>query len=235
MLYGSLVDLEEKALNEDADDAWTFRGYAAVFNNRDLGGDIIRPGAFKRSLKEHGLPLLLVQHKMQELPVGTLTDAGEDSKGFYVEGELPKEDPMARRVVGLLKPRKGARGLKGMSFGYVARKTTREKIEGKDTRVIHDLDCFEVSFVGLGMNPQAGVTALKGLSEPEWKELSEREREAHLKELGLTDGLAKRFIRLEREASSELKSSQREAGAEEYELPDFAGLILNAAKGISTQ
>ena len=42
----------------------SFAGSLAVYNNIDLGGDLIEPGAFTKTIKEHGdqVPLLW-QHK----------------------------------------------------------------------------------------------------------------------------------------------------------------------------
>ena len=91
MNYGHLIDLEEKGLSEN-EDAFRFVGHAAVFGNKDLGGDIIVPGAFTKSLKDHGMPLLLFNHKMDDLPVGVIESADEDKKGLLVEGELPKDE-----------------------------------------------------------------------------------------------------------------------------------------------
>ena len=40
------------------------------------------PGAFAKSLRDHGLPLILFQHKMDEAPVGMCVDAKEDKRGL---------------------------------------------------------------------------------------------------------------------------------------------------------
>lgn len=153
---GSTIEMEEKALAE-ADDCWKFTGYAAVFNNRDLGGDVIVPGAFKKSLEDHGLPLLLFQHKMDECPVGTLTEAKEDKRGLWVKGELPKDDGFVRdRLVPQLK----RRGIRGMSIGYKA--TDKEIRKSDGARMLKTIRLYEASFVSMPMNPEAGIESLKG-------------------------------------------------------------------------
>lgn len=225
MDFGHLIDLEEKSLTE-SDDAFRFVGYAAVFNNRDLGDDVIVPGAFQKSLKDHGMPLLLFNHKMEDLPIGVIEHAEEDKKGLRVEGELPKDDPVSRRVGIALKARKsGARALKGMSIGYKAEKHSRKG----DVRYLEQVRLFEASFVNLPMNPLAGVETIKSarVGIAEWKEFTDREREAHLKAVGMSDDLAKRIVRLEREAQG--TKGQREAGGGQQKLPDIAGLIRAAA------
>ena len=153
---GSIVDIEEKALAE-TDECWNFTGYAAVFNNRDLGGDIIVPGAFKKSLEDHGMPLLLFQHKMDDCPVGTITEAKEDRRGLWVKGELPKDDGFVRdRLVPQLK----RRGLRGMSIGYKATEKEIRKSDG--ARLLKTIRLYEASFVSMPMNPEAGLESLKG-------------------------------------------------------------------------
>lgn len=225
MDFGHLIDLEEKSLTE-SDDAYRFTGYAAVFNNRDLGDDVIVPGAFAESLKSHGMPLLLFNHKMEDLPIGVIEHAEEDRKGLRVEGELPKDDPVSRRVGMALKARKsGARALKGMSIGYKAEKHSRKG----EVRYLERVRLYEASFVNLPMNPLAGVETIKSLriGIGEWKDFTDREREAHLKAVGMSDDLSKRIVRLEREAQG--NRDRREAGGGQQVLPDFAGLIRAAA------
>jgi uncharacterized protein len=209
-----MVGLEEKAVTE-TEDAWHFTGYAAVFGNRDLGGDVIERGAFKNSLKTFGLPALHRMHRTKEDPVGTITDAYEDTKGLYVEGELPKDLLSAREVVSLLKPRgkNGVRGLKGMSIGYQTVNSRRDRFNGKDTRFLTEVLCAEASFVANPMNQLATVDTIKsdGLSVDDFKTYSDREREAHLRALGLSDSWSKYLTKCTREAGGSSKH-QREAG-----------------------
>ena len=42
--------------------------------------DVVMPGAFAKSLREHGMPLLLRNHKT-DAPIGTIVEAKEDKKG----------------------------------------------------------------------------------------------------------------------------------------------------------
>jgi len=223
METGHFAEIEEKAISE-SDDAYVFTGYAAVFNNRDLGNDIIAPGAFADSLKSHGVPLLLWNHKMDEAPVGTIIEAKEDKRGLYVKGELPKDDEFVR---GRLVPQLKRRGLKGMSIGYRALESRKDN----GARILTKLRLYEASFVNLPMNPEAGVETIKSqtLGIEEWKSLSDRDREGHLKSLGLSDGLAKQFVRLARDERG--GKGQREAGdVGRVSLPDFASLIRQTAQ-----
>ncbi len=68
-----------------------FEGHGSIFGNRDLGGDIVIPGAFAKTLAEHKaagtMPLMCWMHHPDQVP-GVWHDMGEDKDGLYVAGEL---------------------------------------------------------------------------------------------------------------------------------------------------
>jgi uncharacterized protein len=153
--HGAAIEIEHKALRE-GEDCWSFTGYASIFGTKDLGGDVVVPGAFAKSLREHGMPLLLFQHKVDEAPVGTIVDAKEDRRGLWVKGELPKDDDFVR---GRLVPQLKRRGLRGMSIGYRATHVERRKEDG--TRLLKEIRLFETSFVSMPLHPEAGLESIK--------------------------------------------------------------------------
>ena len=61
-------DFEMKVIEDVEDELFvgTFKGLASTFDNEDLGGDIIKPGAFKPALKDikktGRMPKSLIQH-----------------------------------------------------------------------------------------------------------------------------------------------------------------------------
>lgn len=222
--FGSLVDLEEKALVE-SDEVVTITGYASTFGNEDLGGDIVVKGAFTESLQKRGMPLLLFQHKMEDAPLGPVIEAKEDARGLWFKAELPKDDSFNKgRVIPQLK----RKGLKGVSIGFRVKAGGAQRRNG--VRYIEKADLFEISLVNMPMNPQAAVETVKAerFGVDDWKALTDREREAHFKTLGFSDELAKRFVRLDREGR-DIKG-QREAGAGLRGIPDFAATIRQFAK-----
>jgi HK97 family phage prohead protease len=165
--FGQTIALDEKALSED-DQVWRFTGYASIFGSKDLGNDVVVEGAFAKSLREHGMPLLLFQHKTDECPVGVVTEAREDRRGLHIKGELPKDDAFCRdRLVPQLK----RRGLKGMSIGYRALETEKRKSDG--ARLLKQIRLFECSFVSMPMHPEASVATIKTLSTSELAEALE--------------------------------------------------------------
>lgn len=125
-------------------------GYAAVFHERDLNGDIVAPGAFAKSLKRRAAPVRMLYQHAAETPVGRWTSLAEDAKGLFVKGELILSSDRAREVHALLEG--GA--LDGFSIGY---QTVRAKKSGPG-RTILEADLWEVSIVTFPMAPSARVT-----------------------------------------------------------------------------
>ena len=68
-------------------------GYFSHFNNVDGDGDIIKPGAFKKSIKENGpsSPLPRIKHLLNHnssQPLGVLQSLKEDSTGLLYESQV---------------------------------------------------------------------------------------------------------------------------------------------------
>lgn len=135
-------------------DSGSFEGLAAVYGNVDLGGDIIAPGAFAKTIREKkGEVPILWQHDQREpIGLGTLTDSKE---GLQIEGQLVLESPVAQKAYALMK----ARVLKGLSIGYDT--VVSEYDNANDIRTLKELKLWEVSVVTFAMNPLAEVTSVK--------------------------------------------------------------------------
>lgn len=146
------VALEIKSLSDDG----TFTGMAAVYGNKDLGGDVIDPGAFKVTLAQRGkdVPILWQHNSREPIGLGTLTDS---DKGLVIEGKLSLEVMRAKEAYALLKDRV----LRGLSIGY---ETIAEKLVG-DTRYLKEVKLFEVSLVTFPMNEMALVSGVKSAEE----------------------------------------------------------------------
>lgn len=127
-----------------------FAGYASVFDRLDRGGDIVRPGAFRRTLLRKAPVPLLWQHQPNRV-IGTIEHLKEDERGLQVIGRLHDSD------FGRMLGRELKRGmLDGLSFGYRVRSARR----GEGRREIDELDLFEVSLVRQPMQPLARVHKL---------------------------------------------------------------------------
>jgi uncharacterized protein len=128
-----------------------FAGYAAIFDRPDRGGDVVRAGAFARSVKRGpgGVPLLW-QHDAAR-PIGRIEYLKEDRRGLRVIARL-SGGAAGREAAALLT--EGA--LAGLSFGYRVRSAS-----GARPRELTDLELVEISLVTLPMQPKARVHAVE--------------------------------------------------------------------------
>ena len=128
-----------------------FAGYAAIFDRPDRGGDVVRAGAFERSLRRGaGAVPLLWQHDSAR-PVGRIEYLREDRRGLRVIARF-SDGRAGRRAAALVT--EGA--VAGLSFGYRVRKAS-----GQAPRELTDLELLEVSLVKVPMQPRARVHALE--------------------------------------------------------------------------
>lgn len=129
-----------------------FAGYAALFDRRDRGGDVVRPGAFARTLAAGGGRVPLLWQHDPARPIGTLETVAEDGRGLRVIGRVSAATRAGQEAAALL--REGA--VSGLSFGY----RVGAKRDGPRGRDLLDLDLVEVSLVTFPMQPAARVHAL---------------------------------------------------------------------------
>jgi len=163
-------------------DAPGFEAIVSVFNNKDLVGDIVRPGAFKDSLaawQESGDPIpVLWSHRMDspEFNIGAVTDIDEvgpgdpripesaskwihENGGLWVKADLDTAgSPLAAQVHNLLLKRRVTQ----FSFAYdvLDEKTTPAGNE------LLKLWLHEVSTTPIGANPLTELVGAKSTPEP---------------------------------------------------------------------
>jgi len=149
---------ERKALAFAFDEAaeGEFEGYASVFGLTDQGRDVVAPGAFRRSLRARGVGgvKLLFQHDARE-PIGVWRDIREDERGLYVRGRILPELQRGRDVLALMR----AGALDGLSIGYQLVRSRMDRKAG--TRVLLDVDLWEISVVTFPLLPAARITRVK--------------------------------------------------------------------------
>ncbi len=115
-------------------------GYAALFAIADLSGDVVRPGAFARSLAAGPVPMLL-QHRSGAI-AGRWTRLVEDGRGLFVRGLI--ESGPAQTML--------RAGLDGLSIGFRA-KLWKPRVEGG--RELVEVELVEISLVAEPMQPAA--------------------------------------------------------------------------------
>jgi uncharacterized protein len=123
-----------------------FAGYAALFDRRDAGRDIIRAGAFARSLGDLRAPLPLLWQHRADLKIGWIEQVAEDQRGLRVLANIDNPDGRAAAAL-----RRGE--VNGLSFGYRAR---RFRPDGPGRELL-DVELFEVSLVSHPMQHGARV------------------------------------------------------------------------------
>ena len=141
------VEFDVRA-GEASSDGMSFTGYAAVFNSPSEPlpfTEVIREGAFKRSLKSRNEIKLFMNHNtdvvLGSTRAGTLR-LSEDSRGLLAQAELP--DTSAGRDLSVLMKRGD---VSSMSFGFsVPPKGDAWSSDGA-TRELHQVRLHEVSIV----------------------------------------------------------------------------------------
>jgi hypothetical protein len=143
------------------DEARTFSGLAAAYS-QDLGGDVILPGAFKRTLadwrkaKAKLIPLMDSHSRGSvRAVVGKMTEAGEVADGLeatfsVIEG--PDGDEVYRRVKGGY--------VDALSIGYQAMEVRTPNDEEQRRgiwRFLKEVKLLEVSVVVFPMNEDARI------------------------------------------------------------------------------
>jgi HK97 family phage prohead protease len=151
--YGLPFEIETKRLGDGEE--WSVEGYASTYD-RDLGDDVIVPGAFQKSLG-NGRPVrFLYQHDHRQV-LGKTLALTEDDRGLFGRFHISKT-PLGETVRTLL--RDGA--LDSFSIGYLSKEEELDKKAG--VRSIKEVELLEVSVVSIPMQPAALVTAVKELA-----------------------------------------------------------------------
>lgn len=133
----------------------TVEGFAARYNAPDLNGDIIKPGAFERSLKNRTAPVRMLYQHASDTPIGRWTDFRETTTGLVATGALLLSSQKAREVYALI----AGGALDGLSIGY--RTVRAQKIPGAKGRRIIEAELWEVSIVTFPMAPGARITHIE--------------------------------------------------------------------------
>jgi uncharacterized protein len=141
-----------------------FAGYAALFGKRDAGRDVIRKGAFVRTLAERQQPIPLFWQHRPEMRIGWVESIAEDAKGLRVIASIDNPDGGAAAAM-------KAGTVNGLSFGYRARGFTRD-VQGRE---LTDIELFEVSLVSHPMQHAARVHLVAGDGELKFNQRHYRE------------------------------------------------------------
>ena len=133
-----------------------FAGYASTFDV-DLGGDIITPGAFKKTIEGRQQAIkVLWQHNE---PIGKSMRLYEDSIGLFVEGKVSKTR-LGDEAIELM--RDGVVDQMSIGFSVPAGKS---EMSDDGLRVIREVKLYEFSAVTFPMNENAIITSVKNMKD----------------------------------------------------------------------
>ena len=142
---GELTDYDEKNS--------IVKGYGSYFDNKDSDQDIIRKGAYKKTIEENGERVkYLYQHNMMQ-PIGKMEELYEDEKGLVFVASIPKTT-LGSDVIELMK----AGVITENSVGIMP--IVKENKE--NYREIREVKLYEISAVTLAANDQAKIIDVKG-------------------------------------------------------------------------
>ena len=172
---------------DDGQDEGVFQGFASTYNNKDLQGDIVAPGAFKAARADK--VRMLWQHDAREV-IGTWDEMREDERGLFVKGRLIFEVQKGREAYSLLK----RKAIDALSVGFrIANSKDVDLDEDTGVRTIKRAELWEVSLVTFPANPKARISRVKdALANDEDPDI--RDLEAALRDVGLTQSQAKRLL-----------------------------------------
>lgn len=132
------------------------QGLASAFGGPpDSYGDIIAPGAFRRTISEHksegSMPLMLWSHD-PSAPIGRWTEMKETDQGLFVRGQINLETSRGQDANAHIK----AGDINGLSIGFYVGPNGKKAGEN-GTTIIVDCDLVEVSVVAMPANRRARI------------------------------------------------------------------------------
>ena len=148
---GRQMRMEVKGISEDG----SFEGLLSVYNVVDLGKELVEPGAFTKTIQEHGNEIPLLWQHRQDMPVGKLT-LSDGPDALQVKGQLLMDLPEAQKAYLLIK----SGIVRGLSIGFKAVKEAY--VSG--VRTLKELRLFEGSIVTIPECEQALILSVKALA-----------------------------------------------------------------------
>lgn len=159
------------------------RGLASPFNGEaDRHGDVIAPGAYRKSIGDPGKIPMLWSHDFAR-PVGRWTRFSETDTGLEVEGILNLNSEAGREAYEHLKHRDAT----GLSIGYYVPSGGWERL-GRGGRLLKEIVLMEISFVTIPSADRARIAEVKSFTSP-------AELKSALRSIGIAKSAAERITR----------------------------------------
>lgn len=205
-------------------------GYFSKFDNVDSDGDIIRKGAFLKTIREQGpnSQQPRIKHLMNHnpsMPLGKLTDLKEDSSGLYYESQVGKH-ALGQDFIKMVE----SDLITEHSIGY--RTMKRNQLQDYDSYMnnpgagwfeLTELKLMEgSSLTAWGANPLTPITGMKGTVDLDYITKQQQSIEKFCKESDATDETIEMLLLHSKQLSQyiiDLKSTQPVVTTE----PQWAG------------
>ncbi|MGP9723670.1 HK97 family phage prohead protease [Corynebacterium sp. AOP40-9SA-29] len=159
------MTVQVKADSDDGGDG-EFSAYASVFDNVDSYGDVIRKGAFSKTLEAwessgNTMPLLYGHNFSDPFSnIGAVTKAEEDDHGLKISAKIDLDNPTGAQVYRLLKEKR----LSQMSFAFDVKEGGFAEADGTDVYELRELTLYECSVVPIGANQETEILAVKAMA-----------------------------------------------------------------------
>ena len=137
-------------------------GYLSVFNVLDQGGDVVVPGAFKKTFdgwnrSKMRMPLIDGHQLTGDGVIGSVTHLAEDGYGASIRARfssIPKAQDIRTKMI--------EGHLNGLSFTYEAIRSHRGMFDGQPARYLDELRVHEATVTPIPMNVHATASAKAG-------------------------------------------------------------------------
>jgi HK97 family phage prohead protease len=147
---------------KSAGDTGELTGYMSVFNVLDQGGDVVLPGAFKKTFDgwnraKNPMPLISDHQLDTSGVIGSVVHMAEDGYGARIRAKfsgIAKAQTVRQLML--------EGHLSGMSFTYIPIRSHRGTFAGESARFLDEVRVFEASIVPLPMNEMATASAKAG-------------------------------------------------------------------------
>ena len=167
---GESMRVKDMTVQVKADDTGDgdgeFSAYASVFDNVDSYGDVIRKGAFAKTLESwessgNTMPLLYGHNFSDPFSnIGAITKAEEDDHGLKISAKIDLDNPTGAQVYRLLKEKR----LSQMSFAFDVKEGGMAEIDGEHVYELRELTLYECSVVPIGANQETEILAVKAMA-----------------------------------------------------------------------
>lgn len=134
----------------------TFEGVLSSYGLIDTGGDLVEPGAYKKTIQDNKGQITLLWNHKQDEPIG-VAELIDTPQALRLKGKLNLDVQRAREVHSLIKS--GA--VKATSIGY--KPIQKEYKEG--TRHLREVKLFEASCVCFPMDETALIQSVKSMDD----------------------------------------------------------------------